>query len=154
MSKNKLSKNFAVSEILVSKDHPELIQDYVPTTQELLIAQVLALSILQPIRDEFGVTNILSWLRPEPLNTAIGGSKTSDHILGAAADFYVSDKSLDRIYQSIFENKNIPYKQMILYPDHGFIHISCNTPISNYRHRDSKVKKGNNYIDYKDYITQ
>ncbi len=47
-------------------------------------------SVLQPMRDELGPTYISSGYRPRALNLAIGGSDTSVHPYGLAADISVS----------------------------------------------------------------
>ena len=43
--------------------------------------------ILQPVRDEFGPIRINSGYRSPALNSKVGGSKTSQHCNGEAADF-------------------------------------------------------------------
>jgi uncharacterized protein YcbK (DUF882 family) len=41
---------------------------------------------LDKLRDRFGRMKINSWYRPEPINSAVGGAKNSQHVNGWAAD--------------------------------------------------------------------
>ena len=48
--------------------------------------------VLQAIRDHFGATVVItSGYRTAAHNAAVGGSKSSQHLLGRAADFWVED---------------------------------------------------------------
>ena len=48
--------------------------------------------VLQAIRDHFGAPVVItSGYRTAEHNAAVGGSKSSQHLLGRAADFYVED---------------------------------------------------------------
>ena len=50
----------------------------------------LCTEILQPIRDHLGPVTISSGYRPPEVNRLTGGSRTSAHLQGLAADFTVS----------------------------------------------------------------
>ena len=89
----------------------------------------LAQYVLEPVRCEFGTPfSPSSWYRCPELNTALGGSKTSDHLLGAAADIEIASvRNIDLAY---WISRNLKFKQLILeYPDindgaAGWVHVS------------------------------
>ena len=59
-----------------------------PDTAQILVNLVnVANHILQPVRDEVGPLRVNSGYRGLALNKAVGGSKTSQHCFGEAADF-------------------------------------------------------------------
>lgn len=82
----RLSEHFALGEFL-----PKGIREAdVPEAVALHLSK-LAGSVLEPVREHFGLTVwITSGYRPPALNAATAGSsRTSDHQSGRAADFYV-----------------------------------------------------------------
>ena len=78
--KEKLTKDFTLGEFFVSKTDPQLV-DQIEITDEIINKLYwLCLFALQPIRDMFGVTQILSGVRSLELNRLVKGSKTSQHL--------------------------------------------------------------------------
>lgn len=83
----KLSKNFSLSEFTKSNTASRRGIDNNPTAEHIHNLVDLCENVLQPLRDAVGVPiRITSGYRSEALNEAIGGSKTSDHSFGRAAD--------------------------------------------------------------------
>lgn len=76
--------------------------------------------VLQPLRDAWGKPlHVNSGYRCAELNKAVGGVQTSQHVKGEAADIAADDPySLAKLARDL----NLPYDQMILYPD--FVHFS------------------------------
>ena len=68
--------------------------------------------LLQPIRDGLGPVHITSGYRSPNLNAAIGGSSTSQHADGLAADIVVSGYSPLEVCRWVVRN-NLPYDQLI-----------------------------------------
>lgn len=97
--RQKLSKNFSLIEFLRS-DTAERQEDLWQAQQAIPEDKVsnlayLATTVLQPIRDTFRYPiRITSGYRSEALNKAVGGSSTSQHCLGQAADLQISDAFL------------------------------------------------------------
>ncbi len=58
----------------------------IPSKTEIARLRKLCAKILQPARDALGSLKISSGFRSEELNQLVGGSPTSDHRLGFAAD--------------------------------------------------------------------
>jgi len=89
----KLSTNFSLSEFLVSQTAERFGIDMTPTELVMNNLQRLVSSCLQPLRDETGPIFISSGFRPFELNSKIGGSTTSAHVLGNAADLIVTKQT-------------------------------------------------------------
>lgn len=142
----KLSKNFSLKELVRSDMAERNGIDNNPKTQEHVAAlAVLAHSILQPVRNEFGIVTITSGYRSEELNTLCRGSSTSSHCRGEAADFEVF--SSDNIKVANWIKSNLEYDQLILefyvkgIPDSGWVHCSYKRDGGN-RKQDLTALKG------------
>ena len=71
----RLSKNFALKELTKSSTAERLRVDNSPNDYHLVNLTHLAINILQPVRDQFGVITINSGYRSPALNAKVGGSK-------------------------------------------------------------------------------
>jgi len=78
------------------------------------------------VRDKFGPVIISSGYRSKELNAAIGGSVTSQHSIGEAADFEVP--GLDNKKLADWIKDNLKFDQLILEfykdgdPNSGWVH--------------------------------
>jgi hypothetical protein len=73
----------------------------------------LCVDILQPFRDAIGLPiSITSGYRPPELNERIGGSTTSAHMSGRAADFIVNGMTPLEVAEHI-RAQALPYDQVI-----------------------------------------
>ena len=126
----RLSKNFALSEMVKSATAERLNVDNSPSDIHLVNLTHLAIHILQPVRDEFGVITINSGYRSPALNAKVGGSKTSQHCNGQAADFesfstpnpdlakWIANKlEFDQLILEFYDGVN---------PNSGWVHCSYN----------------------------
>jgi len=124
----KLSANFSLSELTKSESASRLGLDNDPTQEIISSLQALVNHILQPVRDKFGPVVVTSGYRSPEVNKAIGGSATSDHCKGQAADFEVLGK--DNRELAIWIAENMQFTQLILefykpgVPDSGWVHCS------------------------------
>ncbi len=119
------TQNFHEDEFTVSRGHPELVTP-IPVQYRASMRKLVE-HTLQPIRDRLGRSmRILSAYRSPELNEAVGGSRTSQHVRGEAADFTVTDLRLAMydILEMIDRDELQHVGQVIYYPDQGFIHIA------------------------------
>jgi zinc D-Ala-D-Ala carboxypeptidase len=123
-----LSKNFTLKELTKSDYASRKGIDNTPSSLVVNNLMLLTSKILQPIRDQFGAVIINSGYRSPQLNVAIGGSKTSDHVLGLAADIEVPN--LSNYMLAKWCEQNLKFKQLILEfytpgdVESGWVHIS------------------------------
>jgi zinc D-Ala-D-Ala carboxypeptidase len=85
--------------------------------------------VLQPIRDHFNKSvTVNSGYRSPEVNAAVGGSKTSDHCKGQAADIEIAGVPNAELAEWIRDN--LAFTQVILefytqgIPDSGWVHVS------------------------------
>jgi hypothetical protein len=132
LSKNSfLTKNFQLKELCVSKEYPYLVEKLYLTTDKYTDSLfMLCHLLLQPIRSEFDVPmHILSGYRNFELNSKVGGSYNSRHMVGKAADFYIKDRSLlPEVFDWAKERLKGRYGELLLYLNEdktpNFIHIA------------------------------
>lgn len=83
----KLSENFTLGEFIASDTAKKLGIDNTPNLLVIYHLEELCKNLLQPIRDAWGKPiKVTSGYRCYRLNRAVGGSPTSAHPLGWAAD--------------------------------------------------------------------
>ena len=129
----KLTENFQLKEFLYSEKYPKIAGEQSYTTTHVDCLKLLCESCLQPLRDHFGWTKVLSGFRSEALNMAVYGTKNSDHLSGAAADIALPH-ALSMRYVFWWAKRNLPYRQLIWYKKAYFLHISVNIPGKPYKH--------------------
>ncbi len=96
-------------------------------------AVVLARTILQPIRDNFGATTVNSWYRCPELNEDIGGASNSQHLRAEAADIKIPGVSCLDLARWIAFRSGLRYGQVIAEdPDNDgiptWVHVSLGSP--------------------------
>lgn len=120
----KLSKNFALEELCATETGEDNIPDEAQKEKLFYLANL----VLQPIRNTWGRIHINSGFRSELVNKKIGGSPTSQHMRGEAADIVPLDASIDDVFAWCREN--LVFGQLILESiifngaDVRWIHIS------------------------------
>lgn len=114
MKKTQLSPNFYLHEFTRSQAAARHgIEIEAPEGSKVFSnLQQLARVALQPARDALGPIFISSGYRPNLLNRAIGGSDTSAHVFGCAADISVVGHTPLEVAQW-FANSGIPFDQVI-----------------------------------------
>ncbi len=108
----KLSPNFSLDEFLVSQTAERHGIDMTPPGEVIDNLRRLCEGCLQPIRDALGPVYISSGYRPQELNQLIGGSLTSRHMSGDAADFRVAGMTPYEVCKRV-EDMELPYDQLI-----------------------------------------
>lgn len=98
----------------------------IPTEKEKDFSKLLAIFLLQPIRDRWGWYDVTSWYRSAWVNRKVGGSATSQHRKGQAADGRPKDADVFEVYNWIVSESGLEFGQCIIYPEEErpFIHIS------------------------------
>jgi uncharacterized protein YcbK (DUF882 family) len=125
----KVSPNFTLAELTKSQTAVRLGINNTPTPEAVDNLRNLCVNVLEPIRAHFKSPIIISsGFRCKALNNAVGGSKTSQHMTGQAADIEVYGKSNWDVLDYI-EN-NLQYDQLIQEfmkqnnPTAGWVHVS------------------------------
>jgi len=127
----RLSANFTLHEMIKSETALRLGLDNSPSEEVITNLQMLCVNVLQPIRDYFQTgVKVNSGYRSSEVNVAVGGSPTSDHCRGMAADIEIPGLANFELAAWIRENLN--FTQLILefytpgIPDSGWVHVSYN----------------------------
>ena len=124
----KLTRNFSLAELCKSETASRKGIDNTPTEDVINNLSTLTNMVLQKTRNKLGMVIVTSGYRSPELNRAIGGSTTSDHCLGFAADFEVVD--YDNRQLALWIKDNLEYNQLILEyykdgdPNSGWVHCS------------------------------
>jgi len=115
-----LTKNFEVKELAVT----ETGIYNTPGQVELEKLLLLAVYLLQPLRDKFGRVKVTSGYRSKAVNDRVGGSMTSQHLTGEASDIIPLDAPLDIVFA--WAKDNLKFGQLILEQKNGkeWIHVS------------------------------
>lgn len=124
-----LSTNFSLSELTKSETALRHGMDNTPGEVEITSLTVLAEQVLQPVRNHYKTgVKVNSGYRAPDVNASVGGSKTSDHCKGQAADIEIPGIANAELAQWIKDN--LKFTQIILefytpgVPDSGWVHVS------------------------------
>jgi hypothetical protein len=112
----KLSEHLNLAEVTRSDSAKRKGIDNTPTPEHLENFKKLAENIFEPIRKHFGVPiHISSGYRSKALNTAIGGSLTSQHCSGEAIDIDMDGSANGVNNKMVFEfiKANLNFDQLI-----------------------------------------
>jgi zinc D-Ala-D-Ala carboxypeptidase len=127
--KEKLSPNFTLGEMIKSETASRRGLDNTPGPAEIENLRALCQNVLQKVRDHYkkGI-HVNSGFRHPDVNAAVGGSRTSDHTKGQAADIEIPGVANGDLAQWIADN--CEFRQLILefytpgIPDSGWVHVS------------------------------
>jgi len=109
-----LSKNLALSEVTRSETAKRKGISNMPTPEHIENFKKLAEKVFQPIREHFGVPiHISSGYRSKELNTAIGGSLSSQHCQGEAIDIDMDGTTITNKQIFDFIKNNLNFDQLI-----------------------------------------
>ena len=126
----KLSENFSLKELTKSQTAVRKGINNEPGTAEIENLIHLAEAVLQPVREHFGKSVVISsGYRSPELCEAIGSSAKSQHAKGEAADFEIP--GVDNKELASWISKNCDFDQLILEfydgvdPNSGWVHCSA-----------------------------
>ena len=124
-----LTTNFTLSELTKSETALRKGLNNEPTQDIISSLQSLAFNVLQPLRDHYGkAIKINSGYRSPEVNASVGGSKTSDHCKGMAADIEIAGVANAELAKHIKDT--LQFTQIILefytpgIADSGWVHVS------------------------------
>ena len=120
-SEFRASRNFTFAEL--TRTSTGLPNNPPPEAKAWL--EATATEVLEPIRRQFGVIQVTSGYRSQEVNTRIGGSPTSQHMLGQAADIVSPNVAPIEIVRWLYTT-SLPVRQVILYPpsEGNFVHVA------------------------------
>lgn len=109
----RLSKHFTLREFVRSATAIRHGINNMPGEEEIERMRQLCVNVLEPLRERFGVIRITSGFRSFQVNEYVGGTRTSQHLTGEAADIHVGNTEVGRkMYDFIFQN--LVFDQMLL----------------------------------------
>ena len=127
----RLSANFTLQELTKSADALRKGLDNTPSVEAIENLRLLVTNILQPVRNNYGKSVVVnSGYRSVQVNASVGGSATSDHCKGMAADIEIV--GVDNAVLAKYIADNYAFTQVILefytkgIPDSGWVHVSYN----------------------------
>ena len=136
----KLSDNFTLSELIRSKTAQKRGIKNEPNEEIIFALKSLCKNVLQKIRNKVrkqlkqdAVVHVESGYRCKALNKAVGGSKTSQHLVGQAADFWIPNLNIWKTFEYIVTESNINFDKIVGEflrldekgkPQIGWIHVS------------------------------
>lgn len=122
-----LSPNFTLEEMTHSQTAERKGIDNTPPPDVVEHLRKLCVEILEPARVALGPLRISSGYRSARLNAAVGGSSTSAHCLGYAAD--VLPLRVTKMEFARWVKQNCKFDQVILefgtVEEPAWIHVSC-----------------------------
>jgi zinc D-Ala-D-Ala carboxypeptidase len=150
-----LSKNLALAEVTRSETAKRKGISNMPTPEHIDNFKKLAENVFQPIREHFGVPiHLSSGYRSKALNTAVGGSLSSQHCTGEAIDIDMDGTSITNKQVFDFVKEHVNFDQMIwefgsdTNPD--WVHVSYESTGKQRKQVLKAVKQGGKTI-YKPY---
>jgi zinc D-Ala-D-Ala carboxypeptidase len=125
-----LSASFTLAEMTRSESAQKRGIDNTPPPEAVESLKALCEKVLQPLRDSLGKPlKVNSGYRGAAVNAAVGGSNTSQHSKGEAADIECNGFDNKQLAQKIISLK-LPFDQLILENytpgdlNSGWVHVS------------------------------
>ena len=121
-------KYFTIKELTKSSTAAQLGINNTPNSEIVNNLTQLVECVLDPLRERYGKPiYVNSGYRCSALNKAVGGSKTSHHLLGLAADITVGSCSENENLFNLIIELDLPYDQLIDEKNFSWIHVSFST---------------------------
>lgn len=141
-----LSTNFSLAEMIRSQTALRRGIPNRPGPAEIAALKLLCEKVLQPVRDHYASpVNVSSGYRSSRLNRAIGGSGTSQHCKGEAADFTVAGVSNFEVCHWL--ERTLNYDQLIYeFGEAGWIH--CSFSKDRMRNEELTARRVNGRVKY------
>lgn len=118
-------KYFTIKELCKSSTADQYKINNQPDETIVNNLSTLVNTILDPLREAYGKPIIVtSGYRCPELNIKVGGSKTSQHVQGLAADISGGSKAENRKLFQLAQSLDLPFDQLIDEYNFSWIHIS------------------------------
>lgn len=131
-------KYFTLDEFIISETAQRLGIPNIPTEEVVANIYTLSRQILDLLREKLKKPIIItSGYRCKELNEKVGGSSTSQHRDGKAADIKVKGMTAADLFNYI-SNSKLPYDQLILEYD-SWVHISYDPDKTQQRFERRKI---------------
>lgn len=127
-----LTEHFTLEEMIFSQTATRQGINNTPSAEGVQNLTKLCREILEPARAKFGPIRVSSGYRSAALNKAVGGSSSSAHCFGYAADIVPVQATKSELAKWI--SQNCPFDQIIMEfgekTNPSWVHVSCDA-----RHR-------------------
>lgn len=118
-------KYFTIAELCKSDTAVRKNIDNSPTSEIINNLKQLVRYVLDPLREKYGKPiRVNGAYRCPELNKAVGGSKTSQHMTGQAADITVGSPDNNKKLFNLIIEMNLPFDQLIDEKNFRWIHVS------------------------------
>lgn len=118
-------KYFTIAELCRSNTADKLLIDNKCTKEQAANMMALVNNVLDPLREAYGKPILVnSGFRCEKLNKKVGGSKTSDHLHGMAADITTGSLKGNKRLFYLIQELGLPFKQLIDEKGFSWVHVS------------------------------
>lgn len=118
-------KYFTIKELCKSATATQRGIDNSPNSEITKNLEQLVDNVLDPLREKYGKPiSVNGAYRCPELNKAVGGSKTSQHMKGLAADITVGSPEKNKQLFQLIIDMNLPYDQLIDEKQFRWIHVS------------------------------
>ena len=118
-------KYFTIKELCKSSTATYKGINNTPNSEIVNNLEQLVDNILDPLRENYGKPiKVNSGYRCDILNKAVGGSSTSQHKYGLAADITAGSRLENRRLFALIQKMNLPFDQLIDEKNYSWIHVS------------------------------
>jgi uncharacterized protein YcbK (DUF882 family) len=118
-------KYFTINELCKSSTALEKKIDNSPSKEIIHNLTLLVDKILDPLRENYGkAIHVNSGYRCPALNEAVGGSKTSQHMKGMAADITGGSTAKNKELFNLIIKLDLPFDQLIDEKNFRWVHVS------------------------------
>lgn len=117
-----------------------------PDRQQKANLALLAADVLEPMRTKFGPLRITSGYRSPAVNSAVGGSSSSSHMDGRAADLYsMSGNTAALMAAWLYRQPQLPLRQVIVENHTGHLHVEMQPKGEPFKRQFLSTDDGNTY---------
>lgn len=141
---HKLGKYFSLEEMTLSGTALRLGIKNEPDKDEIENLRLLVAHVLDPLRERIGSIHVSSGFRSQALNKATGGTASSQHRLGQAADIQSAVLTPYEVCKTIVA-MGLPFDQLIE-EFGGWVHVSYS---SRHRRQVLQARKVNGKTAYR-----